>query len=150
MHPGLVYVRSYMNVRLGQRLVRLAAGVWTALLAGTLFAPAVARAECGSYVVMGSRPVDGAQPAPAAASHAVHHAPVAPGKPFVPCTGPHCSRGSVPLVPPPTAPAPVRTEQWGCASLDSVRCGAEPGTLPLERCSLHPVYQDLAVYHPPR
>jgi hypothetical protein len=146
----VLFAQDGMNADLGRNLARLGAGISVVLLAGAVSAP-MARAECGSYVMMGTRPTNEAQAVPATSDPSVqHHQPAAPGKPVLPCSGPHCSGGSVPLAPPPTVPAPVRNESGECAASVVVSRTSSSDTLPLEHDALHSVDRELPVYHPPR
>src|SRR5438552_1607885 len=87
-----------------QRRLRLPVSAVLALLSGVLLAPATARASCGDYVMLGAQG-HGSSTFPSRA-HGPSPLPA-------PCSGPTCSRQSIPIAPPPApAPAPVEEERW--------------------------------------
>jgi hypothetical protein len=117
-----------------------------ALAAGWFCAPAVLRAGCGDYVVIGPRTA-GLSPHQPETTRAPS-APV-PDRPRAPCHGPRCSGGSLPPLVPLTA-APDVPEQWG--HLVTPRVQAQFGRfLPWAVWDLRrlPGSPPL-VYHPPR
>jgi hypothetical protein len=136
-----------MNSLARWRLGRVIVGVLVALFTGGLLAPSKARAECGDYVIMGKHGTTGSHMSSADQPQEARHTAPAPHKP---CSGPNCSRGSLPPAPVPTVPPPVRGEQWGCTSPQPLCTEPEPVTRPAENLPLHPVDPGLAIYHPPR
>src|SRR5438132_9820040 len=99
-----------MKLAASRYLLDLAGAAAAALLAGVLLAPTPARAGCGDYVHIAAR-----EAAPAAERPAAPQPGPLPADSHVPCTGPHCSQGHVPLPAPPAA-APPPIEQWAFAT----------------------------------
>src|SRR5947209_5938746 len=107
MAPGGVGMKRAVAVS----SARLLAGALLTLLTGGLLAPGVAHAGCGDYVVMGSHPAhQTTSPAPRQGpTTAASPTPDRPGP--KPCSGPACSRGSLPPAEPAPLPPP-RGDQW--------------------------------------
>jgi hypothetical protein len=140
--------QSDMSRCTGFRWGRPLAGVGLALLVIVLAAPAAARAGCGDYVVIGSKPAPGANAEMGTGLQEHRSMPAAPGP--RPCSGPRCGRGA-PLLPAvPVEISPTQMKPKVCL----------PGTLLLTashlvaRLTNEPPFlserHDLAVYHPPR
>src|SRR5260370_37384808 len=89
---------------------RLASGVLFGLLV-IMLSPSSASAACGDYVSMGSKSSDQLM---SGSDHMAPHLPLAPSSRNTPCSGPHCSKGSLPPAPAPAGPAPEHSEHRGC------------------------------------
>ena|SRR6266852_5862177 len=121
---------------------RLAWGVLLGVLVSLGSSPS-ARAECGDYVVMGSKSSDRMGPMGS-------HSPFTPGDQHTPCRGPHCSKGSLPPAPTPVVPAPEKSEQSGCLTVLASTGGHEESDLFYSADNPEPVHFSLSIYHPPR
>jgi len=129
--------------------------MFSAFLAGFVFAPSAAHAECGDYVMMGGKAAHdgGAKASHGAAATTTEFgraAPIPQDK-HAPCSGPKCSRRA-PAEPVPAPPAPVRngTENWGYATAGQDLSDADSGRLVYEFKTAHPLHRVSAIYHPPR
>ncbi|HEV3119714.1 MAG TPA: hypothetical protein VGY58_21830 [Gemmataceae bacterium] len=137
-----------MNSPFRTLLVRLAGGMLSALLAGSLYAPAPVHAACGDYVTLGGQ---------AMAAHgdpgAVHaHKPQASEQQRAPCSGPHCSRQAPSGGLPPAPPVQVRSahDQCGCNTIVQASHDAASNFLLWESVPATPLRLALSIYHPPR
>src|SRR5215470_13885028 len=126
-------------------------------LAGLVFvgiAPSSARASCGHYVIIGSPLKDeGGKPSPQATmpDGATHQNPIEPVHPGPkPCSGPGCSQGGEPLLPPPTAPTSIDEERWGHDLRGTVSPEHPTDFLTLPLTAARPVRFVSSVFHPPR
>ena len=139
-------------VPLGRRLlVRGEVRVAVAILAGVLFAPTAARAQCGAYVVVGARAAGGHDQAPPAMAHAASDTRSdAPASPSRPCTGPMCS--SAPLAMPvvPLSTPRERGEQWSSLTDLLGESAAGPAAFLADGPDQRQVHRTLSIYHPPR
>lgn len=135
-----------MKEVVGLPWVRLSAGVLCVLLAQSLFAPTVAQASCGHYVVWGAKANE--IPLPITAS-APREEPQ-PAVPVQPCTGPGCSR-HVPT--PMTAPVPVVSvvrESWGASVLPVHVPPVDASSAVADDPAARPIRRASAIFHPPR
>ncbi|HEV3259117.1 MAG TPA: hypothetical protein VG013_19750 [Gemmataceae bacterium] len=136
------------------RLARLSAGVLSALLLGTLFAPPL-QAGCGDYLLGRSGTSGGAMKATGqdtadGMSMARHEQLPGHDSRHVPCSGPNCSRGSLPTAPAPTAPLPGGSEDHVCLNASSFAAGSGAATTVADQRTGCPVRGRQGVYHPPR
>jgi hypothetical protein len=130
------------------------AGVYGILLSGFLLAPSVARAECGSYVVMGAGSTNDhqadSQLLAGSMASAVHPSPLHPSSRHRPCSGPGCKQA--PVTPPlaPVMPPPVIEKESGHLA-GAILLGTDDRSgcvvvFPSER----PFHRTNSIYHPPR
>jgi hypothetical protein len=138
-----------MTSQTGRRWGRLLAGVVLSLLVIVLAAPAVARASCGDYVVLGSR-----------STHAPGHSEMATGTqqgeslPAVPvpkpCSGPGCNRGTpLPLPASPTISS-VQAEDWLCLPDRLLPTDPQLVAFLMDPPAPSSEGRNLSIYHPPR
>jgi hypothetical protein len=138
--------KVFMRSRIRQILLKTFLRVVLPLLVFILAAPQAARAECGDYVVI---PSQGTAPGgPMSLKHMPAHSPHSPLD--APCSGPNCSRRSLPPM-----PSPVSTSQHGGDDWGWMPCGAHQALIFSSPSSfsvalLAPVHRGLDIYHPPR
>jgi hypothetical protein len=125
---------------------RLAWGVLLGVLV-SFGSSSSARAECGDYVLMGSKSSDRMM---SGMGHQGSHSPLTPGDQHTRCRGPHCSKGSLPLAPTPVVPAPEKSVQSGCLPVVAASGGPEASDLFYWEDNPEPVHFSLSIYHPPR
>ena len=117
--------------------------------AGVGFAPSKAHAGCG----------DGVGSLHAMKSHDLRASlglsfdtkkPIRPtGKKNMPCDGPACQRGSIPLIPA-VPPVPPSAEDWSCLPILLSLLQPTPGPNLAESFSDLPVQLPRDIFHPPR
>jgi hypothetical protein len=117
--------------------VRFSPAITGVILALGLFAPAIARGDCGNYVTYAN---------PAHAPPMGDHGPL-PGQ----CHGPNCSQVPPPA-PMPEAPPSVRILTDDSLPVSGRDSAADPGSHPLgiDSAAGTPVRRAADVYHPPR
>jgi hypothetical protein len=120
--------------------------------AGLLFLmPAGARAECGDYVVLGSKPAPATDKAASAdmmlVQDARHHA--SPGMPK-PCHGPNCSKRQLPPAPVSGRPVIEVSEHWARPVEQVIQERSEPGSSLKTANLINCASCTLEIFHPPR
>src|SRR5262249_12595473 len=129
--------------------LRFLLGTALLFLALAFALPQAARAECGDYVVIGSKAAStpAAMPEKPTAAHPGSHHPFQPGAPW---SGPNCSRRSLPPVPVPvTTPQPTG-ERWGWVASWVVQIEQSSSLAVAPIASLALAHRGLDIYHPPR
>src|SRR5262245_35976770 len=130
-------------------MTRLTRYFWFALasLALTGLTPSPTQASCGDYVHIGSPQANEASQAAKQTSSPMP-VPFHPGR--KPCSGPGCSEGRPPLLPPPPATPSAEEEQCGHNALGNRDAEQGSGFLPHLLTAARPVRFVPSVYHPPR
>src|SRR5262249_10257137 len=139
-------------------LRRYSTGGWPLLAAvvfyGVLSAPSSARADCGDYIMIG----------PGSAVRQMNHGPQAtfphlpqhfpypksPSNPLAPCSGPNCSRRSLPPAPSPVVSGQTRAENWGVSNLQQLNSELQASALLAFDEPLKTILLTSSVFHPPR
>jgi len=119
------------------------------LLVATLALPQAARASCGDYLIINSKASSSSGPMSSndIPAHSKPHNPLGPD---VPCSGPNCSRRSLPPAPAP-APTPERNgEEWGYMPVSLQKANPFSVGSICTVSSPAPIYRGLVIYHPPR
>jgi hypothetical protein len=113
--------------------------------------PTPARGDCGDYIIMGPR-LNGKVAKSSTASDALHpsHHRSDQHNPFAPCSGPNCSRRSVPPAPVPVNSGQVRADNWGLVILGPQHIEVEFRAAITGEANSPPVRVSSSIYHPPR
>jgi len=140
-----------MNGRSLSQKYRFWRGLACAFLAASGLSASRAAASCGDYVMVGGKPMASHSLATNAGQqdllkHSTENAAELPAP--CGCTGPSCSRDSIPTTPLPNAP--VAVDQWGVFSAED--SFPPPGSSRLTTAK-RPIAGDghlLAIFRPPR
>ena len=144
-------IKDTMRTASNRFLVLLLAATVATVLVAMVLTPSAARADCGDYVLIGTKvkptenPHSG-QSLPASS----HQMPMAGHDGRKPCSGPMCSKAPVPLPTMPPSVVLVRANEAAVPALLQFL----PETQHIDCCSndppARPLHLGTEVYHPPR